>query len=373
MRLRAILFAAVVFSAVGFSAIKLAVFATGWVEATTARQITAGLELAGQDWASVSVDGLDVTLAGAAPDETSRFRALEAARQVVDEGRITDKTTLDTVTAAAPSFALELLRNDDAVSLIGLVPEAGGRDVIRAALRAGGLEANVTDMLELAFDPAPDGWRDALGYGLSVVGQLPRAKVSITPGAVSIISVADSDADKAALEQGLRAAAPGDVTLALDISAPRPVIAPFAFDYRLAGGAGTLVACTAESEEAAAAILAAARTAGLAGDAPCAVGLGAPTPDWTAAVETGLGALVELGGGRILASRPFRRTDGSGRPLPRPAGARRRRAGCRPARRFQRRDDRRPGADGRGSAGRRSAFCRGPPARRQGPAVGQGA
>ena len=141
MRLRAVLFAAVVLAGFGAGAVKLAETATDWVEATTGERLATGLDAAGQDWASVAVDGLKVTLAGAAPDETSRFRALEAARAVVDEGRITDATTLDAAALAAPpAFALELLRNDGEVSLIGLVPETGGRDVILSALRAGGLD-----------------------------------------------------------------------------------------------------------------------------------------------------------------------------------------------------------------------------------------
>jgi OOP family OmpA-OmpF porin len=301
MRLRAVLFAVVVLAGFGVGAVKLAETATAWVETTTAERLAEGLAAAGQDWASVAVDGLEVTLAGAAPDETSRFRALEAARAVVDEGRITDATTLDTAAMAAPpDFALELLRNDDEVSLIGLVPEAGGRDVILSALRAGGLDEHVADMLASASDPAPDGWREALGYGLAVLAELPRAKISVAPGSLGVIAVAESEAEREALEARLRGAAPDGVRLDLDISAPRPVIAPFAFDLRLAGSAASLAACSAESEEAAAAILAAARAAGLSeGDAACAVGLGAPSPDWTAAVEAGVAALGRLGGGRF--------------------------------------------------------------------------
>ena len=300
MRLRAILFAVVMLAGVGYSAVTLARMATDWIEATTEQRLAEGLDAAGQHWASATVDGLAVSLAGAAPDETSRFRALEAARGIVDEGRITDTTTLDAAALAAPpAFALELLRNDAEVSLIGLVPEAGGRDVIRAALRAGGLTGNVADMLESVSDPAPGGWREALGYGLALLGELPRAKISVAPGRVGVISVAESEAERSALDARLRAAAPDGVALALDISAPRPAITPFAFDFRLADGAGTLAACSAESDAAAAAILAAARGAGLAGDAGCAVGLGAPSPDWRAAIEQGLRAVAGLGGGRI--------------------------------------------------------------------------
>ena len=154
-------------------------------------------------------------------------------------------------------------------------------------------------MLESASDPAPDGWREALGYGLAVLAELPRAKISVAPGSLGVISVADSEADRDALEARLREAAPEGVRLDLDISAPRPVIAPFAFDLRLADGTARLAACSAESEEAAATILAAARAAGLQDAATCAIGLGAPSPDWIAAVEQGVAALGRLGGGRF--------------------------------------------------------------------------
>jgi OmpA-OmpF porin, OOP family len=189
MRVRAILFAVVVFAGAAAGVWHLAVAATGWVERATASEMHVALDAAGQTWAGVVVDGLQVTLSGAAPDETSRFRALEVARQVVDARRITDATTVRAAARVAPPpFVLELLRNDDDVSLIGLVPEEGGRDLIRAGLGAGGLSEHVTDMLETASDPPPDGWREALGFGLAVVGQLPRAKVSVQPGRTSVRS-----------------------------------------------------------------------------------------------------------------------------------------------------------------------------------------
>ena len=300
MRLRAIFFAAIVFAGAGAAAYKVAEVATARYEAATADQLNAALEAAGQRWVSVATDGLKVTLAGAAPDETSRFRALEIARQIVDAGRVEDTTTLADAAPLPPApFALELLRNESDVSLIGLVPETGGRDVIQAALRAGGLAANVTDMLESASDPAPEGWQEALGYGLSVLSELPRAKISVAPRSVRVIAVADSEAAREKLEEGLQRAKPEGIALMLELSAPRAVIAPFVFDFSLADGVGRLDACSAESEEAAAALLAAAEAAGLAAGADCRVGLGAPAAGWGTAAERGIDALKELGGGRF--------------------------------------------------------------------------
>ena len=301
MRLRAILFAVAVLAAAVWAAWEIAGRATAWFEGATAAELDGALDAAGLDWAQIATDGLKVTLSGAAPDETGRFRAHEIVRQIVPEGRITDATTVAAAAPLAPpAFALELLRNENEISLIGLVPATGGRDVIRSALGAGGLDGKVTDMLEAASDPAPAGWREALGFGLSVLSELPRAKVSVAPGAVGVIAVADSDPERAALEARLEQGAPEGVALDLDISAPRPVIAPFAFDASLADGVLTLAACSADSDETAARIAAAAKAAGLAGDAACAIGLGAPSAEWAAAVERGLAALTGLGGGRFV-------------------------------------------------------------------------
>ncbi len=92
------------------------------------------------------------------------------------------------------------------------------------------------------------------------------------------------------------------MTLALDISAPRPVISPFAFDLTLDKAGGRLAACSADTPEAAESILAAVRAAGLPDVADCRVGLGAPSPDWAAAVTEGIAALKTLGGGRFSLS-----------------------------------------------------------------------
>ena len=126
MRLRAILFAVAVLAAAVWAAWEIAGRATAWFEGATAAELDGALDAAGLDWAQIATDGLKVTLSGAAPDETGRFRAHEIVRQIVPEGRITDATTVAAAAPLAPpAFALELLRNEDEISLIGLVPGDG--------------------------------------------------------------------------------------------------------------------------------------------------------------------------------------------------------------------------------------------------------
>ncbi len=298
MRLRAIVFAFVALVAVTGGSWGLAVVATDWVERETRAQLDAALAAAGQDWVTAEVDGLEVALSGEAPDETGRFRALEIARQVVSGARVEDRITVASANPLAPpAFALEILRNEDEISLIGLVPEAAGRDAITAGLAAGGLPVQVTDMLETAAHHPPPRWVESLRFGLQTVAALPRAKVSVVPGRVTVAAVMESAAARDAEAARLAAAAPGAVELVLELTAPRPVIAPFRAAFALEDGAAVLVACSAENEEDAGRILAAAREAGAADAQDCAIGLGAPMPDWVEAVTEGIAAVRAMGGG----------------------------------------------------------------------------
>jgi OOP family OmpA-OmpF porin len=300
MRLRAILFALISLGCAGFGIWKLAALATVYFEHGSEAEAVAALGAAGQDWARVETDGLNVTLAGFAPDETARFRAVEILRQVVDPRRITEDVTVKAADPLAPPpFAIEILRNEAEVSLIGLAPDDGIRERIRAALSAAGLGATVTDMLETAADPAPVGWEPSLAFALDLLVDLPRAKISVAPGSVTVLAAVDSDPDRIALEARLREAVPAGVALRTDIAAPRPVIAPFAVDFIRDDSGARLAACTAETPEAAAKIITAARAAGLAGPQDCAVGLGAPSLDWPRVATLGIETVGALDGGRF--------------------------------------------------------------------------
>ncbi len=303
MRLRAILFAVIAFGAAGASALGLADAAARRVEQETDARISAALGAVSASWARLETDGLVVELSGEAPDETARLRAVAVVKQLVDERRVRDLTSVRAANPVPdPSFALELLRNDGEISLIGLVPEDEGRETIRVGLARAGLSQGVTDMLETAAHPVPDGWTESLDFGLVILAELPRAKISVAPGRIGVISVADSEADRTGIEKRLRDQRPERVQLALNISAPRPVISPFAVIYDYADGFGRFESCAAESVADVVEIGVAARQVGLRGEPDCRVGLGAPSPDWAAAVGHGLDALRELGGGRFALS-----------------------------------------------------------------------
>lgn len=304
MRPMALIFGLIALGGVAAGAYELSRRGVARFEETTRSGMTEALTREGLDWAEVGTDGLIVVISGEAPDEAARVRALAIARSMIDEARVVDRATVTTADpAVAPKFSLEILRDGGEVSLIGLVPAGGGPGGGRASVRSGlenaGLGGTLSDMLQTAEGPVPAGWDAGLALGLRALREAPRSKVSVTPGEVRVAAAVEDEAARRALEGTLRAAAPDTVTLKLDITAPRPVITPFRVDFVWDGSDGGFEACAADSPADAAEMAAAARDLGAPEDPDCAIGLGAPTPEWTAAVVAGLRAVGDLGGGRF--------------------------------------------------------------------------
>lgn len=300
MRIAPHLIAPACFAAAATLSALAAVWAAGAVERWSVSAVSTVLEEQGHDWAGVGADGLRVTLYGTAPTEADRFRALSLAGGVIDAGRISDAMQVAEAEALTPpDYAVEILRNDSGVTLIGLVPRATDRAALARTLARAAGEGQVADMLETADHPVPEAWDPALAFGLEILEDLPRAKVSIGAGRVAVDAIADSQQEKDRIESDLARRAPQGVRLALDISAPRPVIAPFTLRFVIDGGRPRFDACSADTEAARDTIQAAAAAAGMAGKADCTLGLGVPTPDWALAVDMAIRALGDLGAGSV--------------------------------------------------------------------------
>lgn len=298
-----------------FGAAALLALSTAWgltlaVETRGISAVQAELARAGIDWVEVRADGLQIHLAGTAPNEAARFRALNAAGRAVQAARVQDGLEVRPAGAfAAPEFVVEMLRNDDEIQLIGLVPEVApdapadvmGVDAIAAAAQVSSA-ARVADMLESAAYPAPETWDAAIRFGLSALAELPRSKVSVSADRVAVTAITDSAEEQARVESALNRAAPAGVTLVLDISAPRPVIAPFTLRFLIDDAGVRFDACSADTAEARDRIIAAATAAGMQGKAICTLGLGSPSPRWAEAVTAAIGAVPGLGGGSVTFS-----------------------------------------------------------------------
>ncbi|MEX5727811.1 OOP family OmpA-OmpF porin [Rhodovulum iodosum] len=303
MRLSANLIAGLAIALAALLSFAAATVAVTQIETRSAAAVERILLAEGIDWAAVETNGLRMTLSGTAPDEAARFNALSLAGQVVESSRLIDAMDVTpSEPIAPPLFSLELLRNDQGVSMIGLIPGDGAHERIAAAVQERSAGQPVTDMLDVADHPVPAAWPDALEFGLAALERLERAKISISAERVAVTAIADSLPEKRKLETALARRAPEGLEISLDISAPRPVITPFTLRFLIDEDGTRFDACSADTQEAADRIIAAAVAAGFEGKVNCILGLGTPSPRWGAAVETGIAALAELGRGTLTFS-----------------------------------------------------------------------
>ncbi|MCG3269366.1 OmpA family protein [Yoonia sp. I 8.24] len=300
MRLSAIFIRLIVFAIAGYVAYVAADFTVTAVEERSVEGVQVTLEDRGYGWATVQGDGLQVILEGVAPTEAERFRAISASGAIVDAARVIDNMSVAaSEQVVAPTFAIEILRNDSGVSLIGLIPATTDRETLTARIRniADGLP--VVDLLEAADYPTPDTWRPALNYSLRALQMLPRSKISIDADRVIVNAISDSPEEKHRLEIALGRNTPPDIDLIIDISAPRPVISPFTVRFGIDRDGPMFDACAADTSEAVGRIIAAATEVGYTGQVNCTLALGAPSRSWGHAVALAIDAVGKLGGGTV--------------------------------------------------------------------------
>ncbi len=301
LALLAFIIAATVMISVAYAAARV-------IERRTEKVVSARLAEANIGWIAVRADGLRVHLAGTAPDEAVRFRAVNMVGALVDSSRIRDGLDVAPASAVkAPDFSVQMLRTEDEVQLIGLMPQDAPEDALTEAALVEAAEALTpgaapTNLLENADYPAPATWGAALSFGLEALKLLERSKVSVAAAVVEVTAISDSEAEKQRLESELRGLVPAGVRLVMDISAPRPVITPFTMRFIVDAQGARFDSCSADTERAQRQILAAAAMAGAAGSPVCRIGLGTPTPRWSEAVVLAIRAVAELGSGSITFS-----------------------------------------------------------------------
>ncbi|WP_235815549.1 OmpA family protein [Cypionkella psychrotolerans] len=283
------------FIAAGMVSVLVAWGAAVLVENISARAVKSMLLTEGITFASVTPDGLQIHLNGTAPNEAMRYKVVNLVGGLIDSSRIRDRLEVTPVKAIeAPRFSVEMLRNDDGIQLIGLLPESDALQGVKDTAQALSPDIPLSDMLETAAYPAPEGWDAALTYGLNALSMLPRSKISVAADQVAITAIAGSEAEKRSFEKQLNSAKPAGLAVKIEISAPRPVLTPFTLRFVKDAEGARFDACSADTEVARAKILAAAGAAGAVGRNACTIGLGVPTPRWADATIAGIKAVAQL-------------------------------------------------------------------------------
>ena len=300
MRLSSYITVVATFIGAGAVCLVAAGFAVTLIEDTSRTAVLRELDKQSLTWADADTNGLQVFLIGTAPNEAERFKAVSTAGSIVDAARVIDQTEVaDREAFAPPRFSIEILRNDSGISLIGLIPKTASSETMREDVAKLVPNEKVSDLLESAKYPAPEGWAAAMELGMKALRLLPRSKISIDAGNVSVTAMSDSEAEKRRFEQELIRSASSQVNLAINISAPRPVISPFTLRFIIAADGTRFDACSADTEVALDTIVAAARRAGMSAAPDCRLGLGVPSRQWSRAAALSIDKLSELGGGTV--------------------------------------------------------------------------
>ncbi|MEL6967847.1 MAG: hypothetical protein AAGM04_10745, partial [Pseudomonadota bacterium] len=190
----------------------------------------AALQAQGQGWATVTMDGRDATVSGAAPNEASQGTAQTVADGAYDVRIVADASTL--IPSQSP-YRLSAKRDGNTIEINGFVPDETTRAGVIAAAEAAVPGATIEDKTVLARG-APAGLLATSGFGLAQLSGLTNGEMNLEDSALSVSGTASDRASYDAVNAALDGALPGDATLALKNIIP-PVQTPYAWGARYDG------------------------------------------------------------------------------------------------------------------------------------------
>jgi len=268
-----------------------------WIENSQKAELEQAFYAGGIDWAEVEADGFLVTLSGEAESGEDQARAVKIASLVLGENLINGTTAQRAEVEAqqlVPPF-VEILKNGDDFSFIGHMPQGETLQVFARFVDSLGADAKVTNVTE-SIENSAENWLPAFEYALRLAPLTDQAIINVSPGSVSLETVAISANGQQGFEEMAEKLRPESVNLTVDISAPRPVISPYVFVLDVANP--DAAQCSAQDEAEASRIFTAVQHL-IGTRVKCSVGIGAPSRQWREAIEAGLAALASLDGGRL--------------------------------------------------------------------------
>ena len=236
-------------------------------------------------WLEVSTDGTRVIVSGFAPDEANRFIATSKISSIINSERIIDQIIVKKqITPSTIEYVLEILRDDNHISVIGFVPTNLQSKKLIAKLKVIAKDLEVRNLLEVSSFPITDAWKKTLDYAIASVELLPNSKISIAKEEIWISALSESIDDKIRIENQLTSLDPGFFKLHLDIQSPRPLIQPFSLRFTMDESGASLDKCSASDEYSKVVILSAMIKLGVDKESNCEIGIGVPAESWVDAV-----------------------------------------------------------------------------------------
>ncbi|MEL6921624.1 MAG: BON domain-containing protein, partial [Pseudomonadota bacterium] len=196
-------------------------FQSGSIEDDLSAKASNALQ-AEHPWASVELDGRDVTLNGVAPTEEAQSAAAVVADDAYDVRVVANATTLPPI---ENPYTFAAVKSSEGISLNGFVPSDEVRADIVAAAETSNPGIAVTDNMAIARG-APEGFAALTTFGLSQLGGLADGEASVSNTDYAIAGTAATVEAFADETDRLAAALPGGGALAASDITP-PTVSPY--------------------------------------------------------------------------------------------------------------------------------------------------
>lgn len=172
----------------------------------------------GLNWATVAVDGRDISLSGIAPTESEKQRAESITQDVWGTTRITNEIT---IADAVSPYTMSINTDGPKLNIQGWVGDQETKQaILERARNAYGAE-NVID--DLAFgDGQPKGWSNAIGRMLDSLSTLEHGTANFEDMHVSISGRGTNPEQAQAFKNSMVSYLDSGYQVSAQISAPTP-------------------------------------------------------------------------------------------------------------------------------------------------------
>ena len=281
-------------------AVAIAFLLSGYVERENRKSLEHLLRDGEFGWLQIDADGLLIELHGVAPGKIQHITALSAVQSVISPSRVIDNIILaENPSLPSGEYVVRLLQENGEVKIFGELPDSSSHeDIIRTVTDVS--SGSVVDDLSIRHGDEPTSrWNTALQLGLEGFRLVPGADLHVTEGTVTIEGKLPNQDELERVRTLLFTRSSDEVSLNLDVSAPRPLQVPFVFDLQMTEGDSRILACHAESEEDRDRILDEVTKHGSPTTGNCDLARGTPADDWAGSVTAAIDLLDSAGGGRL--------------------------------------------------------------------------
>lgn len=267
---------------------------------TTIKRVNYILKNMENSWASVDVDGVQVTIRGKAPNENQRLKTIKFFQTTLAPTLITDRTGIQIpAQVTKENFKLIILKENDNISVIGLVPNKNYQESIISSISG---YPNVKINVEVSNNKntkMPIALESDLKLVADLLSLFSQGTISINSEKIHINILSLNNHDARQLKHKLSDKIKFKSNFLVDIVAPKTLISPYYFEYSIDNNIGTLNTCSFETVSDRDSVITQTKKFPLKVIPNCNIGIGSPTSNWVDTVKATVTLLQEIGEGSL--------------------------------------------------------------------------